>query len=73
MANGSEKDIKVFGQNLRAIRKSKNLSMEQLANLAELEPVQIHRIETGKTNPKLSTIYVLAKALEISPSEFFIT
>jgi len=71
MANGSEKDIKVFGQNLRAIRKSKNLSMEQLANLAELEPVQIHRIETGKTNPKLSTIYVLAKALEVSPKVLF--
>lgn len=39
--------------------------MEKLANIAELEPVQISRIELGKTNPKLSTLFVLANALQV--------
>lgn len=71
MAERSENDLKTFGQNLRNIRKSKKLSTEKLANMAELEMVQISRIELGKTNPKLSTIYALAKALEVSPKDFF--
>ncbi|OOQ57356.1 helix-turn-helix domain-containing protein [Mucilaginibacter pedocola] len=71
MADGSGNEIKEFGQKLRDIRKSQNYSMEELANMAELEPVQVHRIETGKTNPKLSTVYALAKALNVSPKEFF--
>jgi transcriptional regulator with XRE-family HTH domain len=33
--------------------------------------VQVSRIELGKTNPKLSTIYAIARALEVSPKEFF--
>lgn len=61
-----------FGQKIRSIRKSKDISMQHLANIAEIEVSQIHRIETGKINPKLTTILILAKALEINPSEFFI-
>lgn len=71
MAERAENDLKEFGENLRNIRKSKKLSTEQLANLAEIELVQVNRIELGKTNPKLSTIRSLARALDISPKDFF--
>lgn len=71
MAERSEDDMKLFGTNLHRIRKSKKLSLEKLANIAELELVQVSRIELGKTNPKLSTILTLARALEVSPKEFF--
>lgn len=71
MAERADSDLKIFGQRLRSIRKSKKLSIEKLANLAEMEQVQINRIELGKTNPKLSSIYAIAKALEISPEELF--
>jgi len=64
--------IFAFGQRVRSIRNSKNISMQYLANMAEIEVSQIHRIETGKINPKLTTILILAKALDINPSEFFI-
>ena len=64
--------ILAFGQRVRLIRNDKNISMQHLANLADIEVSQIHRIETGKINPKLTTILILAKALEINPSEFFI-
>jgi len=71
MTELSQNDLKIFGQRLRDIRKSKKLSMQNLANIAEMERVQISRIELGKTNPKLSTIYALARALEVSPVIFF--
>jgi transcriptional regulator with XRE-family HTH domain len=69
-SNDSE-ELKNFGNNLRRIRKEKDLSMEALANLAEIELSQIFRIETGKINPKLTTILTIAKALDINPKELF--
>jgi len=72
MALLNESDaLLAFGQKIRSIRKAKDISMQYLANLAEIEVSQVHRIETGKINPKLTTILLLAKALEINPSEFF--
>lgn len=72
MANSpKEVDIKFFGRNLRKFREGKNLSMQELANIAEIEKSQIARIEIGKTNPRLATILIIAQALEIEPKEFF--
>ncbi|WP_421944907.1 helix-turn-helix domain-containing protein [Pedobacter sp.] len=63
--------LKAFGENLRSIRKSKALSMEKLALIANIEYSQIFDIEHGKINTTISTIYLLAKALNIKPSELF--
>lgn len=64
-------ELRNFGNNLRRIRKEKDLSMEALANLAEIELSQIFRIETGKINPKLTTILTIARTLGINPKELF--
>lgn len=72
MAQRFENDLKIFGENLRNIRKRKKLSTETLANIAEMELVQVNRIELGKTNPKLTTVYALARALEIEPKDLFL-
>jgi transcriptional regulator with XRE-family HTH domain len=69
-SNGEE-GIKVFGQNVRRLRKEKKLSMQRLAHEADIELSQIYRIETGKINPKLSTILNIAKTLGVSPKELF--
>lgn len=72
MPISSEKDaIKSFGNKVRLIRKERKLSMEMLANIAEIELSQIYRIETGKINPKLTTILKIAEALEVNPKELF--
>jgi len=55
-----------FGNHLRRIRKANNLSLENLAFEAEIEISQVYRIEKGITNPTLSTLSVLARALNIS-------
>lgn len=64
-------EILAFGMAIRRIRKSKKLSMQQLAHQADIELSQISRIETGKINPKLTTILNIARALGVSPTEFF--
>jgi transcriptional regulator with XRE-family HTH domain len=72
MTEGAElEQIKKFGQNLSKIRTGKNLSLEMLANMADIDMSGLNRIEKGKTNPKLSTILALAHALNVSPREFF--
>jgi len=60
----------LFGKNLLKIRTERGLSLRKLAVLAEMEHHQILNIEKGG-DLRLSSIYKLAKALEISPQEFF--
>ena len=72
MPSKEEQDgIIAFGKNVRRIRKSKNLTMEELANIAEIEISQIYRIENAVRNIRLSTIFTIAKALGVHPQELF--
>lgn len=72
MAKKSESiDISFLGQNLRKFREAKKISMQQLADIAEIEKSQIARIEIGKSDPRISTVLTIAKALEIDPKDFF--
>ena len=63
--------ILLFGNNLRLIRQSKNLSMEKLAELSSFEYSQISRIELGQINTSIDTVFKLAKALNIDAKELF--
>lgn len=66
----NQKYIKAFGERLRALREERKLSQRKLAEIAGIKYSQIGRIERGEQNTSLSSIYVLAKALEVTPSEF---
>jgi len=52
-----------FGKNLREIRKAKELSQEKLAEMADLHPRALQKIEAGDVNVTLSTILRLQKVL----------
>lgn len=45
--------------------------MMELAFEADIEYSQIAKIERGVSNPTISTIYLLASALETKPIELF--
>jgi len=62
---------KNIGAALKKLRVGKNLSMQQLATLAEIEKSQIYRIENGKVDVRISTLYLLADRLNIDVTEFF--
>ncbi len=62
------KDNKIlvkFGDNVRRIRKEKNLSQEQLSFKADLHRTYIGMIERAEKNVTLINIEKIAKALEV--------
>jgi transcriptional regulator with XRE-family HTH domain len=53
------------GKTVKCLRTDKNMSMQQLATIAEIEKTQVFRIEHGMFDIKLSTLYVIAEALNV--------
>ncbi|CAN5665140.1 hypothetical protein BH10BAC2_BH10BAC2_02170 [soil metagenome] len=45
--------------------------MEELAIEADIEYSQIAKIETGKINTTVSTVYLISLALNIDPADLF--
>lgn len=65
-------DIKVaYGEKIKAIRKSQNISQEKLAELADLDRTYISDIENGKRNVSIETVFKIAKALDKPMISFF--
>lgn len=50
---------------LATIRKARNLTQEELAKRTALTRTAIHRAESGKTDPHLSTLLKWARALDM--------
>jgi transcriptional regulator with XRE-family HTH domain len=57
--------VKAVGERIRELRTERGLSQEDLANEAEVPLSQIGRIERGENNPTISTLYVIALALDV--------
>ncbi|MFH0843314.1 MAG: helix-turn-helix transcriptional regulator [Bacteroidota bacterium] len=66
-----EAGLKAFAKRLKEVRKTKNLSQEELALRTELTLSQIARIETAKINTTLSTVFRIARILDIELPELF--
>lgn len=64
-----KEDSKRLGENLKEIRMSKNITQSELAEKLSADKSFVSNIENGKTNPTLSTITSLAKALGVSTNE----
>lgn len=62
---------KQFGKRLRALRKEKGYSQEELAFGAHLDRTYVSGIERGIRNPALKNIARLAKALGVEVIELF--
>ena len=59
--------FKQVGRNIQQIRLSKGLSQVDLVGRIEgnIDTTNISRIEQGRTNPTLLTLYRIAQALEV--------
>lgn len=60
--------VKRFGENVRAARKAKGWTQEDLAHESGLATVQVSRIERGVREIRLTTLVRLLKALDIGPN-----
>lgn len=58
-----------FGREVRRRREALGLTLEGLAERAELTPNYIGTIENGKRDPSISTITAIAKGLDLAPGE----
>lgn len=54
-----------FAENLRRRRKELGLSQEQLGTRANIQMADISRYETGRRDPRITTVARLAQALEV--------
>ena len=62
---------KLIGRRIKELRRSKELSQEKLAELAETSPNYLSRMERGTENPTLDMLIKLANALEVEMWEIF--
>ena len=63
----------IFSENIKRLRKEKNLTQEELAELSDLSISYVKQIESSKSfkNLTLTTILKLSKALDTSISRLF--
>lgn len=60
-----------YGQTIRELRQSRNISQEAFADMCSLHRTYISDVELGKRNVSLENIAKMAQALGISLPELF--
>ncbi len=66
-----EEWLKAFGENLRMLREKKGYSLRKLADEADVDFSQIHRIEKGETNPTIALVKSIADELGVKMGKIF--
>ena len=69
MKSNREIYLKSFSMNLRALRKARGYTQEQLAHEADLSYKYLQELEGGKKCPSLIIVIRLCKALDVSLTE----
>ena len=66
-----DEGIRAFAIQLKKVRLREGLTQNQLAFESGLSLSQIARIETARINPTLSTVFVIARTLNVKLSDLF--
>lgn len=61
----------LVGEKIKLIRERKKMTQQQLSENTNISRARISEIERGKVNMKLSTLEIIAEALDIHISELF--
>ena len=64
--------MKELGNNIRKLRKSRDMTQEELASLLGISKIHLCSIETGKKDPSLRLLEKIADSLNVDPS-FLVT
>lgn len=62
---------KSFGEKLKRLRKNRNYTQEQLAEMIDIDPRNLSRIEVGLSFVKAETLEKILSALDITTEELF--
>jgi transcriptional regulator with XRE-family HTH domain len=66
-----EEFVLKVGSKIRELRMEKGLSIEKLANNAEIERKQLSRIELGEINTSIYEVYNITHTLEVPINDVF--
>ncbi|WP_321289374.1 helix-turn-helix transcriptional regulator [uncultured Sunxiuqinia sp.] len=66
--NIDQLQIKI-GERIRFLREQKGISQQNMAAICNFEKANLSRIEAGRTNPTISTLYKISQALETTISD----
>ena len=63
--------LKLVGKRIKNLRESKGISQVELVGKMQgvIDPTNISRIESGRINPTIYTLFRIADALEVKPAE----
>ena len=61
----------VMGQTIKALRKERKLTQEVLSGLAGIARTHLTMIESGTIHANIETVWKIAQALDMRPSELF--
>lgn len=64
-------DYVIMGEVIRSLRKERELSQEVLSGLAGIARTHLTMIENGSIHANIETIWKIALALNLRPSELF--
>lgn len=60
---------KIIGNRIKLLRESKGISQQVLAAMCNFEKGNMSRIEAGRTNPTLTTLYKISQSLGIKVTD----
>ncbi|AQP54138.1 hypothetical protein CBF34_06265 [Vagococcus penaei] len=69
MIKGDDDLISELAQTLRRLRKERQLTIEQLAKLADVSGITISNIENNRSNPTINVLWKLSVALQVNLSQ----
>lgn len=58
-----EQSTEAISSNLKGYRENRNLSLDQLSDLTGVSKSMLRQIETGQSNPTITTIWKIANGL----------
>lgn len=64
-------ELLALGRRLRQIRRSRELSQEALAAIADIHPKHLSEIERANKDPRATTVIRLADALGVPVAELY--
>jgi len=64
-----EEICRKIGLKIRELRIERNFSIQQFSDLLNIEYNNLIRIEKGRTNPTISTLYKISQFLDVKLSE----
>lgn len=64
-------NLKQFGERVKIFRQNKGISAYELGLRIGRDTSYMYKVESGRVNVSLKTIYDICEELEISPKELF--